>query len=101
MKLSKSVVGILIFILGLIVLGITNPSSERHKEQINAKCHDLNPITGVLGGCDLFAQYALGYHDYLLFSTTKFSGDNTSTVSIGFLHMVFVIKNLDINLNMK
>ena len=98
MKLSNSIVFLIAIICLLLLLGVTNPSSNKHQVKISAQCQDLNPITGSLGGCDLFAKWGLEYHDYLLFSITKLSGNGGEKVSIGILGMVFVIKDLNINL---
>ena len=98
MKLSNGIIFIIAFICLLLALGVTNPSSNKHQTKISSQCQDLNPIIGGLGGCDLFAKWGLEYHDYILFSTTKLSGNGGDNVSVGILGMVFVVKDLNINM---
>ena len=98
MKLSKGIIVLIAVIFLLLVMGITNPSSNKHQVKISSQCQDLNPVIGGLGGCDLFAKWGLEYHDYLLFSITKISGNDGEKVSIGLLGMVFIV--IDLNINM-
>lgn len=98
MKISNANVFLIAIICLLLVLSFTNPSSVKHKDKISAQCQELNPIIGGLGGCDLFTKWGLEYHNYLLFSITKISGNKDETVSLGLFGMVFILKDLNINL---
>ena len=90
-----------LFILALsVLLFFSNPSMEKHKAVVNQQCKELNPITGVLGGCALYSQMGLEYHTFFLCSITLAtltnSGSGAQPVTIGVLGMVFVVRNLNI-----
>lgn len=80
------------FIIILILLKATNPDMQSHKNAITQKCKELNPITGAIGGCNLFGTYAIKYVNYQIFSYTM-SGEEL--ISVGFLTMPLIVKNLD------
>lgn len=83
---------LLLFIILLFVLKVTNPGMQTHKAAITQKCKELNPVTGAIGGCNLYSKFSIRYVDYHMFGFTM-SGQEL--ISIGFLTMPFVIKNLD------
>jgi len=80
-------------LLLLFVLKVTNPDVQAHKVAITQKCKELNPITGAIGGCNLYSKLQVKYVDCHVFSYTM-SGNEI--VSIGFLTFPFIVKNLDI-----
>lgn len=84
---------IIITAVVFLLLFISNPSMQKHKDSINEKCKQLNPITGAIGGCALFSRLGCEYHNCYVFSYTQSKGE---LVSVGVLGIAFVIKNLDI-----
>ena len=88
----KSAIITTILLIALIVL---NPSMQRHKNAITEKCKELNPITGAVGGCNLYSSLGCQYHNYFLFSLTTESM-NGEIVSIGLAGLPLVVKNLNI-----
>jgi hypothetical protein len=85
----KAILGILII---LLILKVTNPDMQAHKSAITKKCKELNPVTGAIGGCNLYSTLQIKYVDYYLISYTL-SGQEV--VSVGLLTVPFVIKDLD------
>jgi len=69
-------------ILGLILLGVLNPSPTTHWQQIAQTYANENPVTGALG-----VGKALGavssYHDYVFFSTTSLGPKRMSVGAVG------------------
>ena len=85
----KAILSILIIFL---ILKGTNPDMHAHKNAITQKCKELNPITGAIGGCNLYSKYTVKYVNFHIFSYTL-SGEEL--ISVGFLTMPVVVKNLD------
>ncbi|QQS28603.1 MAG: hypothetical protein IPM47_17400 [Sphingobacteriales bacterium] len=79
----------------LFVLFITNPSMQKHKDSINRKCKEINPIAGAIGGCALYSKFSCEYHNCVLFSYILDS-DNNILISFGVLGIPIICKDLDI-----
>ena len=91
----KKVRNILIVLGVLIVIAlITNPSFDKHKERIQQKFEEQNPVTGMLGMGKVMINL-LQYKNYYVYSYT-YEPYKNNKVSFGILGGVFVI-NLDIN----
>lgn len=84
---------LLLFIILLFALKVTNPSMQSHKAAITQKCQELNPVTGAIGGCNLYSKFKIKYVDYYVFSYTL--SDN-EVVSVSLFTLPFLVKNLDI-----
>ncbi len=96
MELSNQIKGIVTLLIVILLAALINPSSEKHKEKVNRQCRNLNPVTGTLGGCNLYSELGLKYHNGILFSYTDENNGKGETVSVGVMGFVFITKDLDI-----
>ncbi|WP_138431874.1 hypothetical protein [Fodinibius saliphilus] len=91
MNKLKEAKKIITFLVIALILAVTNPSKESHKQGIKEKYNSQNPITGALGGGYLTSENT-EYRSYGVFSLCKI---NSGGASFGILGMVFV-SDLDI-----
>jgi hypothetical protein len=70
------------------VAALTNPSADRHREQIKAAVAERSPLAGVLGIGALTA-FTSTYHPL---GVASYATVNGRTVSIGAFGMVFVLQ---------
>ena len=84
----------------ILTLFLLNPSSDKHKAAVDKRCRELNPVTGLIGGCALYSRLSLQYHDLFLFSFTVSTLSTSSSANmpatIGVLGIVFVVGDLEI-----
>ena len=85
-----------ILVVILLIALITRPNHEDHKDKIKRKFKENNPVTGAVGGGNVFAGM-VNYHDYYIFTTTTLQD---KTVSVGAFQVVYVYKDLDIDIEL-
>jgi hypothetical protein len=83
-----SLVAITVIAVLVAVAALTNPSAERHREQIKAAVAERSPLAGVLGIGALTA-FTSTYHPLGIASYATVNG---RTVSVGAFGMVFVLQ---------
>lgn len=85
---KKSLVTLIILLLGLVAAMALNPSDEKHRSAIRAAVAERSPIAGALG-LGMLKAMTVDYHSWGVVSYT--SADDY-VISIGALGMVHVRK---------
>ena len=85
---SNPLIGLLVLLAIAILLAVTNPPAESHRETIAAEFKKDHPLAGAVGLGAIGAQLP-EYHSAVLGSYTT-SGDELT--SVGLLGMVWVVE---------
>ncbi len=81
----------LILLVALVLLAVTNPSFDLHKEKIAAQTREESGILSAAVGALRNELGYLRYRNYLVCSTTVTKVGHPHMVSIGALGMVMVV----------
>ena len=83
---KKTLTSIIIFLLGLVLAMVFNPSGERHRQAIRDTEAERSPIAGALGLGTLKSLVA-EYHSLGIASYTSMDDRVISVGALGFVHV--------------
>ena len=84
---QNPLLALVVLLVAAVLLAVTNPSAEQHRESIAAEFAEQRPLAGAVG-LGAVSAYFTDMHSFVLGSYTM-KGDEL--VSIGLLGMVWVV----------
>ena len=82
----KGLLQVVVGLLLLILLAVTNPSLQKHRQAISADFASEHEVAGALGVGVVYSTL-FRYRDYVFFSLTRYEGKIRSAGALGFVYV--------------